>query len=226
MDTEPSTPPENPQDEIPEVDRRTLFKAVATAVGCLVVFGLIFLAIRSQFASSDEDAYATVADARRHVVEFNVARPAPPDSFTMHVPIDSRHSKRIETTLADFKGKPVFVSMWASWCRPCHAEMRVLDRLAPDLERLGLVVVPIMTADKAGIDGARFFYRNEEIANLRIYLDHDSRILSGLGVGNLPVGGFIDAEGNLLAITDNLDLREPAAQELLLRFAETGKLPS
>lgn len=225
MDTEPSTPPENPQDEIPEVDRRTLIKAVATAIGCLVLFGLIFLAIRSQFASSDADEYATVAAARRHVVAFNVARPAPRDGFTQHIPIDSRHTQRIETTLADFKGKPVYVAMWASWCRPCHAEMRELNRLAPEFEKLGMVVVPIMTADKAGIDGARFFYRNENLVNLPIYLDHDSRMLSGLGVGNLPVGGFVDAAGNLIAVTDNLDLREPAAQELLRRFAETGKLP-
>lgn len=225
MDTEPSTPPENPQDEIPEVDRRTVGKAIATALGLLVVFGVIFLAIRGQFASSDDSRYATVADARRHVIDFKVAKPAPADAFSEHIPIDRRTSRRVETAFSDFKGKPVFVAMWASWCRPCHAELRQLDRLAPELARLGLAVVPIMTADKSGIDGARSFYRNEDIVNLGLYLDHDSRILSGLGVGNLPVGGFIDAEGRLLAVTDNLDLTQPAAQELLLRFAETGKLP-
>lgn len=226
MDTEPSTPPENPQDEIPEVDRRTVMKAAVTALGLLVVFGLIFLAIRSQFASSDDDkAYADVVDAGRHVVEFKVPRPAPADSFTEHVAVDARSTRRVETTLADFKGKRVYVAMWASWCRPCHAEMRELDRLAPELERLGLVVVPIMTADKAGVDGARFFYRNEGIANLGLYLDHDRRLLSSLGVGTLPVGAFVDAEGKLLALTDNLDLRQVPAQDLLRGFARTGKLP-
>src|ERR1041384_7866855 len=33
-------------------------------------------------------------------------------------------------TIADFKGKPVLVNLWATWCAPCIAEMPTLDRLA------------------------------------------------------------------------------------------------
>lgn len=226
MDTEPSMPPGNSQDEIPAYDRRTVTKAIATALGLLVVVGGLFLLIRAQYASPDADKhYKTVADARRHVVDFKTPRALPGAAVTEHVPVDARTARRVETALADFAGKPVFAVLWATWCRPCHAEMVELDRLYPDLARRGLVVLPILTADKAGADGARYFYRGKGIGNLPLYTDHGNAMLSAFGTGNLPVGGFISPEGKLLAVTDGLDLLQEPAQALLRVFAETGELP-
>ena len=34
-----------------------------------------------------------------------------------------------EISLADFKGKPVLVNLWATWCAPCVKELPTLDRL-------------------------------------------------------------------------------------------------
>lgn len=227
MDNEPSTPPENPQDEIPEVDRRTVVKAVAMAVGLLVVLGGFFLMINGKLLNSEPSgSYASVAAMMRHVNVLKSPRPEPIAVFYELVPSDeNRSGRRVPIKLADFTGERLFVVMWATWCRPCHAEMRALDRLAPELRAAGLRVVPIMTADKVGPDGARAFYRAEKIANLPIYLDDGTDVLNGFGTGNLPVGGFIDAEGNLLALTDNLDLEQPLAHDLLREFAQTGRLP-
>src|SRR5690554_8147761 len=32
-----------------------------------------------------------------------------------------------QLTLSDYKGKPVVVNLWATWCPPCIREMPVLD---------------------------------------------------------------------------------------------------
>src|SRR4051794_15773714 len=32
--------------------------------------------------------------------------------------------------LTDFKGKPVLVNLWATWCAPCVKELPTLDKLA------------------------------------------------------------------------------------------------
>ena len=31
---------------------------------------------------------------------------------------------------SDYRGKPLIINVWASWCGPCRAEMGSLDRLA------------------------------------------------------------------------------------------------
>ena len=35
--------------------------------------------------------------------------------------------------LADFRGKPVLVNLWATWCQPCLREMPSLERLQEKL---------------------------------------------------------------------------------------------
>ncbi len=46
MDLEPSTPQENPQDEMPPIDKRSLRKAILVAVGVIVLIGGVFLTLR------------------------------------------------------------------------------------------------------------------------------------------------------------------------------------
>src|SRR6201996_5170357 len=51
-------------------------------------------------------------------------------------------------TLADFKGRPILLNLWATWCIPCRAEMPALDRLqtAKGDPRFEVVAVNVDTA--------------------------------------------------------------------------------
>ena len=48
--------------------------------------------------------------------------------------------------LSEYRGKPLLINVWASWCGPCRQEMGSLDRLA---RRYGdqFVVIGISTDD-------------------------------------------------------------------------------
>ncbi len=225
MDLEPSTPQENPQDEIPVADKRSLRKAILTAVGAIVLLGTVFLVVRQGFEPKEDRAYRSIADVTAGVVAYKTPQPPPAKAFTQYVPTDSRSYRRIEATVKDFKGKPVFLNFWASWCRPCRAELQQLDKIHDELTAAGLVVLPVMTADRSGIDGARFFFRGADIVHLPFLLDHGTELMEAMAVRVLPTSIFIDAEGNAFAFTSALDLSQPLGRELLFRFAKTGKLP-
>jgi thiol-disulfide isomerase/thioredoxin len=95
--------------------------------------------------------------------------------------------------LADFRGRPVLVNLWATWCGPCIVEMPSLDALArrrgQDLEVLAL------SQDLDGRQKVTDFFAARRFARLEPYLDPDLRFMSELGVDTLPTTILYDAEG-------------------------------
>ncbi|MEP7296770.1 MAG: TlpA disulfide reductase family protein [Burkholderiales bacterium] len=45
--------------------------------------------------------------------------------------------------LADFRGKPLLVNFWATWCPPCIRELPLIDRFLSDQQARGWQVVGI-----------------------------------------------------------------------------------
>ena len=68
-----------------------------------------------------------------------VGKPAP--AFTL-VTLDGKRA-----SLADYKGHPVFVNFWATWCEPCKLEMPWLEEFSKKYADQGLVVLGISTDD-------------------------------------------------------------------------------
>ena len=97
--------------------------------------------------------------------------------------------------LSEFRGKPLIINVWASWCGPCRAEMGSLERLA---QRGGnkFTVIGISTDD----------YRDKAMAFLQQYktsFSHfiDTRLFleNMLGADRLPLTLLVDARGRVLA---------------------------
>jgi thiol-disulfide isomerase/thioredoxin len=52
-----------------------------------------------------------------------------------------------KVSLADFKGHPVFVNFWATWCEPCKLEMPWLEEFSKKYADQGLIVLGVSTDD-------------------------------------------------------------------------------
>ena len=52
-----------------------------------------------------------------------------------------------DVRLADFKGRPIILNFWATWCGPCKAEIPALNALAAKYRDQKLVVLGISVDD-------------------------------------------------------------------------------
>lgn len=86
--------------------------------------------------------------ALRSRIALTPAEGAPPAS-----PLVVRTADGEEVALASLRGKVVLVNLWASWCRPCRAEIPALNRAHRELADRGLVVlgVNVQAEDREGL---------------------------------------------------------------------------
>lgn len=97
--------------------------------------------------------------------------------------------------LSDFKGKPLIINVWASWCGPCRAEMDSLQRLAALYNGKAFNVIGISTDDYR--DKAMAFVEQTGITFENF---HDSKLLleSMLGAYTIPLTVLVDDQGRVL----------------------------
>lgn len=98
-----------------------------------------------------------------------------------------------ETTLAEFRGRPLLLNLWATWCPPCVVEMPSLDRLAVrDGERIQVAAI---SQDLDGRDKVDRFFARTGLRHLEAFLDGDMALMTALRVGTLPTTILYDARG-------------------------------
>jgi cytochrome c biogenesis protein CcmG/thiol:disulfide interchange protein DsbE len=97
--------------------------------------------------------------------------------------------------LASFRGRPVIVNFWASWCTPCREEFPLFrDRLATLGPRDGLVIIGVLYKDQP--DLARAFLADFG-ATWPSLPDPDGRLAAAYRVAAPPQTYFIDRDGVL-----------------------------
>jgi len=95
-----------------------------------------------------------------------------------------------------FRGRPLLMTFWASWCGPCRQELPELQKLAAELADKDFALVTI-NMDQSAVMGARFLQKYE--IDVPVYR-MDQRTLMGLGVTSLPTNMLLDLEGRPVMI--------------------------
>lgn len=93
---------------------------------------------------------------------------------------------------AEFKGKPVLVNFFASWCLPCREEMPAIVRIVREYQAKGVVFLGIAVDDTEA--KMREFVTRLEV-NFPVGLDEGAVIQKAFGLYGLPTTYFIDRKG-------------------------------
>ncbi len=100
-------------------------------------------------------------------------------------------------SLADFRGRPVILNFWASWCDPCKDEAPALVRAQERLEAAGGTVLGVTVEDTR--DAARGFARRYgmDYPSLR---DVGGDLGDDYGTNGVPETFVIDRQGRVVAL--------------------------
>ncbi|MDR2187058.1 MAG: TlpA family protein disulfide reductase [Azonexus sp.] len=98
--------------------------------------------------------------------------------------------------LSAYRGKPLIINIWASWCSPCRQEMASLSRLAKRFHGGQFNIIGVSTDDN--IEDAAFYAKRARLA-FPIYLDSRDFYIEGLlGAKHIPLTVLISADGKVL----------------------------
>ena len=123
--------------------------------------------------------------------------------------------------LADFKGKPVLVNLWATWCAPCVKELPTLDKLASS----GTIQVLAVSQDSGPHPSVVAFLKSHQLGTLKPYQDDKMALSGSLGPDTvLPTSILIGADGKeVWRYVGDLDWTSPEAAKLLSEAGGASK---
>ncbi len=97
--------------------------------------------------------------------------------------------------LSTFRGKPLIINVWASWCGPCRQEMASLDRLAWLEPGRHFSIIGISTDDYSANAKAWLAKSNATISQ---FIDTRLQMENLLGASELPLTVLVGADGRVL----------------------------
>nr|MBR6146222.1 TlpA family protein disulfide reductase [Paludibacteraceae bacterium] len=135
------------------------------------------------------------------------------------VPLKDMNGMPVNTDTLSNNGKPMIISFWATWCKPCIRELKAIDELYPDWKQeigVRIIIVSIDDAQNAQkvkplVDGYGWEYD--------VLLDPNGDFKRAMNVQSVPHVFVLDGKGNIiLNHSGYTDGAEDELYELLLKL--------
>lgn len=102
-----------------------------------------------------------------------------------------------QVRLSDYKGRPVLINAWATWCPPCQAEMPSLHDLYLKHQAEGFAILAVDGGEDPAI--VRSFI-NERGFTFPVLLDPQTALLEKYGIRDYPTSIVIGRDGTVKLI--------------------------
>jgi thiol-disulfide isomerase/thioredoxin len=99
-------------------------------------------------------------------------------------------------SLSSYRGRPMIINVWASWCGPCRAEAASLERLAWS-KAGGRYAIIGVSIDDVRAEAMRWLGHSN--ATISHYIDARLTLEHLLGASTIPTTVLVDAQGRVVA---------------------------
>lgn len=184
----------------------------------LLAFALLLSACgQKQEEPANNEAAAAEAGLPTKGVDRGHKGEAAPD-VTFHDPDGG------EISLAEFKGTPVLVNLWATWCAPCVKELPTINTLARSHDKDGALGVIAVSQDSGPQGSVEAFLAKLKVDDLGAYHDPKMALSGALNAQVLPTTILYDAQGKeVWRYVGDLDWTSEEARKLLAELPAAGK---
>jgi thiol-disulfide isomerase/thioredoxin len=186
-----------------------------------LIVSLLFLATAPMVAGCDRQkaeapqAPATQQEAKG-VDRSHKGEPAPAVKF--------KNPDGGEFDLTKFKGTPVLVNLWASWCAPCIKELPTLQQLEQAQADEGQLGVIAVSQDQAPQESVEAFLAERDLGRFAAVHDADMNLTSALNIQVMPTTILYDAQGReVWRYVGDLDWTGEDAAKLLAELDPSKK---
>lgn len=104
------------------------------------------------------------------------------------------------SSLSDFKGKYVFIDVWATWCGPCTYEIPFIEKLEKKYHNKNIVFVSISVDVKKDYEAWRKIIKEENMKGIQLLADNDfdSGFIKEYKINGIPKFILLDPEGKIV----------------------------
>jgi thiol-disulfide isomerase/thioredoxin len=104
------------------------------------------------------------------------------------------------TKLSDFKGKYVYIDVWATWCGPCRAEIPALQKIAKKYRGKNIEFVSISIDTDKDKEKWKTFVKEKKLSGVQLFADKNwnSDFVKAFGISAIPRFILIDPTGKVV----------------------------
>jgi thiol-disulfide isomerase/thioredoxin len=142
--------------------------------------------------SKDSTTLATLDDKTKKAREVEKGTPSPTFNYENYL--------GGKTSLADLRGKYVYIDIWATWCSGCILEIPYLKKIEKDLHNENIEFASISIDREKDYERWRKMVADKELTGIQLIADKqwDSAFTRAYNITHLPRFIIIDPDGNIV----------------------------